>query len=207
MVWFRIDDKLHDHPKAWKAGIPALGLWSVAGSWCGDNLTDGFVPDYVAARWDKNYRRLAARLVDAGLWTPHTRDGVAGWQFHDWREFQPTAEKVKADRQAAAERQARARDRARESQQKSRRDSHASHTGSHGPPDPTRPDPREGSARTTARPAPFCPRHPHGTDQPCTACGNARRAHDTWTTPTPTPPTLAQRRAELARLTAMEDTA
>ena len=143
MVWFKVDDKLHDHPKAWKAGVNALGLWTLAGSWCGDNLTDGFVPDYVAARWDKAYKRLAARLVDAGLWEPVTRDGVTGWQFHDWTApgMQPTAAKVKAERQAAADRQARARDKARESRRDTPSDSRASHTTSHGPPDPTRPDP------------------------------------------------------------------
>lgn len=56
---------------------------------------------------------------------------------------------------------------------------------------------KEGNARATARPAPTCARHPHGTDKPCGACGAARRAHDAWTPPpTPTPPTVAELRAQ-----------
>ena len=157
MAWFKVDDKLHDHPKAWRAGVPAMGLWSLAGSWSADNLSDGFVPEYVAARWDRSYRRLAARLVDAGFWDPAEREGVSGWQFHDWNApgMQPTSEQVKARRAEAAERQRRAREAARArrdaertnndvtqmSQRDSRRDSRTGHSVSHGPPDPTRPDP------------------------------------------------------------------
>lgn len=50
----------------------------------------------------------------------------------------------------------------------------------------------EGEART-ARPAPFCAKHPGGTDQPCRACGDARRMAGLWTPPpvaTPIPPPL-----------------
>ena len=36
---------------------------------------------------------------------------------------------------------------------------------------------REGKATETAA-APFCVKHPNGTDKPCRACGNARRAFD-----------------------------
>jgi hypothetical protein len=40
---------------------------------------------------------------------------------------------------------------------------------------------------------PFCPKHPKGTDDPCRACGNARRAYDAAkgaekAKPTPQPP-------------------
>lgn len=198
MPWFKVDDKLHDHPKAWKAGTHAMGLWSLAGSWCSDNLTDGFVPDYVVARWDTAWKRLAKRLVDAGLWVPATRDGVTGWQFHDWNApgMQPTSEQVKAQRHAAAERQRRARDAAksrRDNPDTSHRDSQASNTDSHGPPDPTRPDQvRGGRANDRTRPPATCPRHPQGTSQPCGACADARRAHDAWRESVPELPTATE---------------
>jgi hypothetical protein len=35
----------------------------------------------------------------------------------------------------------------------------------------------EGHQGATAVPAPHCPKHPGGTDRPCAACGDARRAH------------------------------
>lgn len=39
-------------------------------------------------------------------------------------------------------------------------------------------------------PTPFCKKHPNGTDTPCRACGNARRAFDTLATATKNKPTI-----------------
>jgi hypothetical protein len=110
--WFRVDDHLHDHRKARAAGPHALGLWLLAGSWCADNLTDGFVPEVMLSRWDRKWQPLAARLVTAGLWLSATEHGESGYRFHEWLEHQPSRERVLADRAAAADRQRKARDRA-----------------------------------------------------------------------------------------------
>lgn len=96
MTWFKVDDGLHSHRKAVRAGVPAMGLWVLAGSWCADHLTDGFIPDYMAARIDRDYEDNATRLVDAGLWEPAEKAGDKGWQFHEWVEQQPTREEVQA---------------------------------------------------------------------------------------------------------------
>jgi hypothetical protein len=112
MTWFKVDDGLHSHPKARRAGLAALGLWAVAGSWSSDQLTDGFVPAWFVDTWP-NGRRLAQSLVDARLWTPDTHDDEPGWRFHEWDERNPSSEQVKTKRRAAAERQARARAAAR----------------------------------------------------------------------------------------------
>src|ERR1051326_4951718 len=106
MPWFKVDDKIHDHEKARKAGVAAMGLWSLAGSWCMDNLKDGFVPEGVPIRWARNYRALATALVKAGLWTEAVKDGEKGWLFHDWLKYQPSAAKVRKDRADAAARMA-----------------------------------------------------------------------------------------------------
>lgn len=108
MPWFKVDDKLHGHKKALRAG-EALALWVVAGSWSADHLTDGFIPDYVAARLMPGGHAMAEKLVDAGLWFPDELDGDDGWRFHDWDEFQPTADEVEAKREAARERMRRVR--------------------------------------------------------------------------------------------------
>lgn len=105
MPWFKVDDKLHDHRKARKARKAAMGVWVLAGSWCMDNLTDGFVPEDVLERWGT--RADARALVAAGLWTEATRDGEKGWQFHDWTRFQPSAAVTSATK--AAEQEAGAR--------------------------------------------------------------------------------------------------
>jgi hypothetical protein len=96
MTWFKVDDALHSHRKAVRAGVPAMGLWVLAGSWCADHLSDGFIPDYMAERIDRDYEENAARLVAAGLWAPAEKDGDKGWQFHQWVEQQPTREEAMA---------------------------------------------------------------------------------------------------------------
>jgi len=104
MPWFKVDDKLHSHVKAARAGLEAMGLWTIAGSWSMDQLTDGFVPDYIAARLHPKAKRLAAALVKAGLWDEAEKDGDTGWQFHDWDEYQPTRDETEAKREAERER-------------------------------------------------------------------------------------------------------
>ena len=132
-----------------------MGLWTVAGSWSADELTDGWVPDDVIDYLAPGIgNELATRLERAGLWRRVTRDGEEGWQFHEWTDHQPTREQVLAERAAAALRQKRARDKAREKRDKtgqddepSRRDSRVTHTATHGDVTPvvtvppTRPDP------------------------------------------------------------------
>ncbi|MGH3495064.1 MAG: hypothetical protein ACRDQ1_17770, partial [Sciscionella sp.] len=130
MTWFKVDDSFHSHAKTLKAGNAALGLWVRCGSHCAQHLTDGFVPREIALLYGTT--ALAARLVEAGLWRPV--DG--GWAMHDYHDYNPSAEKVQAERHAATQRQRSAREAA-----KSRRVSRRDNRVSHGPPDPTRPDP------------------------------------------------------------------
>lgn len=98
-MWFRVDDNMHGHPKARAAGLESLGLWTISGSFCGNYLTEGFVPDWFVRTW-KNGRKLAGQLVAAGLWMEAEQDGVKGWQFHQWDERQPSKAQVTAEREA-----------------------------------------------------------------------------------------------------------
>jgi hypothetical protein len=45
-------------------------------------------------------------LEDAGLWNRMN----TGWEINDYLKYNPSAEKIKAERKAAAERQARSRE-------------------------------------------------------------------------------------------------
>lgn len=104
MAWFKVDDKLHSHPKRHRAGLRAMGLWVVAGSWCGDQLTDGFVPtDMLMALGGKPAD--AAALVTAGLWV--VVDG--GWRFHEWAAMNPAKTDIETQRAEWRQRQADAR--------------------------------------------------------------------------------------------------
>jgi hypothetical protein len=112
MPWFKVDDKLHDHRKTRKAlrveekrrDAAAMGLWVLAGSWCADNLHDGFVPADELYRWDDQAEDLAQRLVAAGYWEPGEKDAEQGFWFVNWPEHQPMKADVEAKREAARER-------------------------------------------------------------------------------------------------------
>lgn len=80
MVWFKVDDKLHSHPKTSNASLAAMGLWAVAGSWCGDHTTDGRIPATMIPSLSRGAVELADELVAAGLWV-RAKDG---YRFHQW---------------------------------------------------------------------------------------------------------------------------
>jgi hypothetical protein len=115
-MWSKLDDKLHNHQKARKAAtngqgkpdLEPLGLWLVCLSYCGDQLTDGFVPAWYVATWVPGRKgvALAERLVAAGLWERALVGGEKGWQVHDYLDFNKPREWVIANREASAKRQA-----------------------------------------------------------------------------------------------------
>ena len=85
MTWFKSDGGLHSHRKVLSLRrrtikaperMAVMGLWSLAGTWCSDNLTDGqvaaFVPDELGGTDE-----LAAALVRVGLWHAVGQDGTS----------------------------------------------------------------------------------------------------------------------------------
>lgn len=114
MTWFKVDDKFHSHRKIAALGTDAaaLSLWVVAGSWSADQLTDGWIPEYIVPRLLPVSKvrafRFASALELCGLWDRSEPDSEPGWQFHGWndRGRQPTSAQVLADREANAVRQA-----------------------------------------------------------------------------------------------------
>lgn len=104
MPWVRFDDMFPINRKVDGLTDAAFRLHVSAIFWCARNLTDGFVPardlELVTSRV-KSPRKRADELVERGLWI--TRPG--GWEINAYLEFQPSKEKVLADREAAAERQ------------------------------------------------------------------------------------------------------
>ncbi|AXQ65167.1 hypothetical protein SEA_SCHMIDT_46 [Gordonia phage Schmidt] len=108
MPWFRVDDGLFRSrqvlsiPKRNRAA--AVGLWTLAGAWSAAELTDGYVPDFMLAELSGT-GRLADCLVEAGLWDRMEN----GFVFRQWSKYNPTAEQVRSDRSAAAEKKRRQR--------------------------------------------------------------------------------------------------
>lgn len=104
MPWFKVDDGFHGHPKVVELSLAAVGLWTLAGSWCAKYLTDGLVPAKTVTRLGGSASE-AGELVTAELWF---RADV-GYQFKDWHHYQPLKVAVEAERAAAQERMRKAR--------------------------------------------------------------------------------------------------
>lgn len=150
MVWVKLDDKFHGHRKTlalFDGPIPgdAIALWTLANSWCGDQLTDGQVPIAFVRRSGLD-KRAADELVRVGLWD-RTEDGYA---FHDWLARNKSREQVEKERAAALDRKANGKRTAEEVRAHGRKE--FTRTNSEPPsgvretvfpPDPTRPDPEE----------------------------------------------------------------
>lgn len=187
MTWFKVDDSFHSHPKVLAATPAALGLWVVAGSWSGANLSDGLVPDHVLPRLLPDSATLARELVTAGLW----KRVRGGYRFHDWGDFNPQRAIIEEERKAARERMRKLRSGRRSAGQ-----------GSSGSPEqganvrdvfvtPTRPDPYLGgrsrsptydrAPAASEPPPPRCPEHlDHPSTEACGPCGDARRVRTRW---------------------------
>lgn len=104
MVWFKVDDQFAIHEKVAQAGNRAIGLWVRAGAWSCMRLTDGFIPAHVLGMLGASDVD-ADELVEAGLWL----SADEGYRFHDWAEYQPTAESVNGQREREREKKRRQR--------------------------------------------------------------------------------------------------
>lgn len=104
MSWFKLDDGFHSHPKILAAGNPAVGLFCRCGSYVSQHLTDGFIPDAVAALYGT--QEEIAQLLAVELWKP-TR---GGYLMPDYLDYNPSKERVLAERRANTERVNRWRD-------------------------------------------------------------------------------------------------
>lgn len=139
MGWFKVDDQLAFHAKSVMAGNSAMGLWVRAGSWSSAQLTDGFIPTHMANAMANAMANPCDQdaLVMAGLW--NEVDG--GFRFHEWQDFQPSAEAEKEKRKATSAARSRAGKAGAEARWNGKQDGKgiANEWQSDGP-DPTRPD-------------------------------------------------------------------
>lgn len=124
MPWFKVDDKFHSHPKVMELTTGAVGLWTLAGSWCADYLTDGRIKRGQLRRLGGDDEQ-AAELVKAGLWI----EVDDGYQFRDWHDYQPTRESVLTKKEQDAERKRKGREEQRRKRKEVRMESERTHSG------------------------------------------------------------------------------
>lgn len=122
MGWVRVDDAFYDHGKFQHAGPLGVAQWLAGLAWANRNLSDGFVPvsasrrllDWDGVAWqmwsngifgsgeDAEADKVSEHLVACGLW----EEVPGGYMIHDYHDYQPSAEKIKADRAKNAAKQA-----------------------------------------------------------------------------------------------------
>lgn len=209
MPWFPVDDRFHSHPKAAAASLAALGLWTLAGSWANDHLTDGNVPEHMIPLLSRGATGLADELVTVGLW----RRTKAGYRFHQWHERNATRSEVTAAREKKSSGGALGNHRRWHAKigkvdpncaycgpapsangvpighRYTDRKSESVSDAPANPPIPSHPLPEVGSssrvtndrAPASPRPEPTCPEHRDDPDPPaCRRCKAAREAVEAW---------------------------
>lgn len=104
MSWARIDDAMPDSLKVAPLSDAAFRAYVTSICYCARSLSDGFVPSKKAKEFTGR-PRVVQELTDACLWEAVTD----GFKVHDYLVYNPTREKVLAERAAAAERMKRNR--------------------------------------------------------------------------------------------------
>lgn len=107
MAFARVETSILNHPKfvplcSGEQGLAALGLWTLGLAYSMDQLSDGMVPKrWLRSRVHANrLQRSAEQLVKAGLW----HDEGDHYLIHDYGQWNPSADQIKTDREAARER-------------------------------------------------------------------------------------------------------
>jgi hypothetical protein len=111
MPWARFEDRFPSNRKIRKLDDAAFRLYVSAICWSSENLTDGVVEadDLPLVSDVRQPSDAVQTLVRLGLW----EELSGGWFIHDYFEYNPTAEQVRADRALKTARQQRWRERSR----------------------------------------------------------------------------------------------
>lgn len=95
-IRFQVDGDFYDHPKVLGISDAAVALWTRAGSYSANKLTDGFIAEHVLVTLSKTPSEAAEELRSRGLW----RRVKGGYRFHQWDERNLTKARVQADQEA-----------------------------------------------------------------------------------------------------------
>jgi hypothetical protein len=110
MTWVKLDDGFPAHRKVRGLSAEAFRLHVTALCDCAAHLTDGAITGQAVrtlpgAPGGAKLKRAIDELVEAGLWEVSS----TGWELHDFLDWNPSAESVTANREAARRRMNRLR--------------------------------------------------------------------------------------------------
>ncbi|MEU2134950.1 hypothetical protein [Streptomyces sp. NPDC018352] len=109
MPWVRLDDRFPSHRKIRLLSHQAFRLYVSGLCYAAENLTDGRIPaeELRIVADIKTSKAAAKELVERGLWEV-SEEG--GWSIHDYLEYNPGSDQVRAERDAKTARQQRWRE-------------------------------------------------------------------------------------------------
>lgn len=108
MPWVRFDDRFDDQDDIDLMSCEAIALNLCATTWSSRNRTDGFIPEARARRLPGGTAEAIQQLCSGDK--PWWERVEGGYQIRSFLKYNPSAEDVRAYRQAAAERKAKSRD-------------------------------------------------------------------------------------------------
>ncbi|HYW88570.1 MAG TPA: hypothetical protein VFB50_12420 [Chloroflexota bacterium] len=97
MVWVRLEDDIDEHPKLAAIDDHAFAVYVCGLAYCNRQLTDGFIPTGIGLtlrHCGGKAKQAIMALTRARLWEPV----AGGWRVHDFLDYQPSREKVAAER-------------------------------------------------------------------------------------------------------------
>lgn len=106
MPWVRLDDRFPAHRKIRMLSDRAFRLYVSGLCYASENLTDGVIPaaELRIVADVRSSKAAAKELIERGLWE-NTNDG--DYLIHDYLEYNPASDQVRAERDAKTARQAR----------------------------------------------------------------------------------------------------
>lgn len=97
MTWTKLDDAFWSNPKVMEAGNEVAGAYTRMLSYCGQQLTEGKIPEGIARMIAKP--ALLQRMAEHGF----IEQNGSGWVIPDYLEFNPSAEQIRERRRKRAE--------------------------------------------------------------------------------------------------------
>src|SRR3954454_320443 len=113
-MWIRLDDNFADSPKIVAAGSECGWLWIMSIAYANRFTTNGFVPATELSQLTRTMpnksrakrSELAKKLCAVSLWEETARNGVVGYQIHDYLDYQPSRKEIQKSRKQSRLRQA-----------------------------------------------------------------------------------------------------
>lgn len=113
MTWFKLDDRVLEHPRMLGLSDGAFRLWVAGLAYCSRHLTDGRIPAKALTTLSVSLDRpgkvdgYVEELVEAGLWIEAARP--AGWEVDGYLAHQQSRAQVEAARERGRAYRARVR--------------------------------------------------------------------------------------------------